>query len=106
MGKWGQISRIVGMGIERRTEEMFAGRRVGSGGLTMGKRSVGLMVVEEVGRLGFALDRVDLETCSEVEDQYHQVGGVGGVDQSDSVHWDHRQIQEVDRIHSTTDLID
>jgi hypothetical protein len=72
----------------------------------MGTRLAGLMVVEGVERLGFALDRMDLGTYSEVEDQYHQVEGVGGVDQSDSAHWDHRQTQEVDRIHSTIDLID
>jgi len=66
----------------------------------MGTRLVGLMVVVEAGLRGFALGLgAGLDLGFVAVNQFRQVGGVGGSDQSDLVLSGHRQTQGIDHIH-------
>ena len=66
----------------------------------MGTRLVELRVVVEAGLRGSALDLVaGLDSGFVAVNQFHQVGGVGGSDQSGLVLLGHRQTQGIDHIH-------
>lgn len=73
----------------------------------MGTRLVELRVVVEAVLRGSALGLgagLDLDFVA--VNQFRQVGGVGGSDQSDLVLLGHRQIQGIDHIHSAINSID
>ena len=72
----------------------------------MGTRLVELRVVVEAGLRGSALGLgVGLGLGSVAVNQFHQVVGVGGSDQSGLVLLGHRQTRGIDHIHSAINSI-